>query len=240
MRKRFNEIRNSKLMAVDGVIGKVVDLLIQDDTWTVRYLVVNVQNTIPSRHVLISTSAILGCDFSKRIFSTTLDSQQVINSPRLDDNQPISRQYEEALVEHYGWPIYWLGRAVQLSPQTLEEFADADATQFVDENGSANLRSANEICGYQIIANDGEAGYMKDLVVTIDSWMVDFATAEATSWIPSESSMFSTKHIQSVNWSDRKITVDLRQQVLEPISSSKPETSIVGEPWSAQPYRPAT
>jgi hypothetical protein len=238
MRKRFKEFENMRLKSLDGVIGVVEDLLIQDDSWIVRYLVVKVQNTLPVRRVLISTSVIHGHDFAERIIPTTLDSQQVIKSPLLDHNQPVSRQYEEALVEYYGWPIYWLGRAVQLSPQTLEEFAAAEATQFVSENESADLRSAKEICGYRIMANNGDAGYMKDLVVNVRSWTVDYATAEPSSWLPSESSMFSTEHIENIEWADRKIVVDLQKQTLEPEPEFQP--AITGEPWSAQPFRPAT
>jgi hypothetical protein len=225
-------------MSIDGVIGKTSDLLISDDNWTVRYLAVDVRNTLPTRRVLISTAAIQGCDLSRHMIATTLDSRQVLSSPRFDDNQPVSRQYEEALVEHYGWPIYWLGRAVQLSPQTLEELADDGATQFVNENESANLRSANEICGYQVMANNGEAGYMKDLVINVDSWTVDYATAEPSSWLPSESSMFSTQHIQNIEWSERRILVDLRKQGLEP--APRPQAAITGESWPTQPFRPAT
>ena len=214
MNARFSEIKNTKLQTSNGVVGTVVDLLVDDKHWMVRYLVVATPTTSnePSKRVLVSPAAISDADIGARVITTALDSEHILASPSLDEAKSISRQYELALAEHYGWPIYWLGQTV-VPPQTLDHFA-TDADTVVEKDGESNLRSADEICGYQIRSRNGKAGVMQDLVINTRIWRVDNGVAESRTWLPLESSMFLTRHIQSVNWSRREITVDLSREAL--------------------------
>ena len=219
MKARFSEIKNSQLRAVDGPIGNIVDVLLEDEHWMIRYLVVSVQesSTVQPKQVLISPSAISNLDLESGVVNCNLDLKDVNSSPLLDDDQPISRQHEEALVEHYGWPVYWLGRIV-LPAQQLDALAGDDDALSVNENGDANLRSAAEICGYQIRSKNGRAGTMNDLVIDLEQWSVNNGVAESSTWLPSESSMFWISHVDSVDWSKREIIVDLSKEALLPQS----------------------
>lgn len=241
MRKRFSDIKNASLFTSDdhglNAIGKVVDLLVESDGWTVRYLVVS--TTAPlSRRVLIAPAAIRGCHFESDSISTSLTSQQVINSPLLKEDQPVSRQYEQALVDYYGWPIYWFGRTV-MNTRAMEAISSNHATKDVDETNETSLRSALEICGYRIQSQNGPAGIMKDLVIGIDSWTIELATAEPRSWVPTDSSMFPTSSISKVDWSQQQVWVDLRQAEVLPAADNQPHPSIIQKPWRA-PTFPAT
>ena len=216
MNARFSEIRNVELHAVDGLIGNVVDLLIEDKNWMVRYLVVAVVDgeSQHSKQVLVSPAAIAEVRVDDCVIVTSLDSQSIKSSPTLDAAKPVSRQHELALVDHYGWPIYWLGQTI-LPPQTLERMT-SEVDLPAEKAGDSNLRSAAEICGYRIQSRNGAAGIMDDLVVNLRLWRVVNGVAESSTWLPVESSMFSTMHIQSVDWSQREITVDLSQEALLP------------------------
>ena len=222
MNARFSEIKNTEIFAVDGPIGTVVDLLVEDGHWMIRYLVVELNSSVTSHssRVLISPAAIAEADLESRTIKTVLESHRVKNSPTLDDNQSVSRQHELALVEHYGWPIYWFGRTF-LPPQELDALAGGDQSLLVNESASVSLRSAREICGYRILSRNGNAGVMNDLVINLQKWSVVNGVAESSTWLPSASSMFSTRHIQSVDWSSREITVDLSREVLiaEPVAT---------------------
>ena len=220
MNARFSEIKNVELFATDQSIGKVVDLLIEDKNWKVRYLVVDILDnaSATSNRVLISPAAISKVALEDRSIICSLDSQRVKASPTLDAAKSVSRKHELALVEHYGWPIYWLGQTI-LPPQTLDRLA-GDTEPTAEKDGDSNLRSAVEICGYQIRSRNGKAGVMNDLVVNTRTWNVINAVAESSTWLPLESSMFSTKHVQTVNWSQREITVDLSREALVPQSFS--------------------
>ena len=219
MNARFLELKNTHLQTSDGRIGEVVDLLIDDKHWIVRYFVVTLEDSADtnSERVLISPASISDIDLEDRVLVTTLDSDRVQSSPSLDSQQPISRQHELALANHYGWPMYWLGQTM-LHPQTLDRLAGDTDLENVEDSDS-NLRSATEICGYQIRSRSGKAGVMNDLVINLRNWRVDNGVAESSSWLPLESSMFLTSHIESVNWSKREITVDLSREALLPFAN---------------------
>lgn len=239
MRKRFSDIKDTRLFTADDMslnpVGRIDDLLVEDVGWDIRYLVVTTDAPL-ARRVLISPAAIQSFDFDSRSMGTQLTAQQIVESPPVDSDQPISREYEQALVDYYGWPIYWFGRAF-VKPQTLDTIAADEATESVDETTSANLRSANEICGYQIESNQGPAGRVEDLVVHVDSWRIDHAKAHPNSWLPMESSMFSTRWISRIDWGNRTVHVDLRKPLLQPTQRRSDLPPITGEPLSAQPFR---
>ena len=216
MNARFSATKNLSLHASDGPIGKVVDMLVDDSHWMVRYLVVSLPNneTGESSQVLISPEAVSEIDFQTRTVTTTLDSERIKCSPSLDNAKSVSRQHELALADHYGWSLYWVGQAI-LSPQTLGRLV-SDVDLDAKDNESSNLRSAAEICGYQIRSRNGAAGVMNDLVINTRLWRVVNGVAESSTWLPSESSMFLTSHIESVNWPKREITVDLSREALLP------------------------
>ena len=226
MNARFSELKNNELHSVSGAIGKVVDLLIEDEHWKVRYLVVEVYGDFDSqsKKVLISPTAILDLDFEDNVITTELDAKRVKTSPLIDEAQPISRQHEEALVEHYGWPVYWLGRTI-MPAQQLDALASNDDALKVEESAAANLRSAAEICGYRIRSKNGNAGTMNDLVINLEKWSVDNGVAESSTWLPKESSMFWMSHVDSVDWSKREITVDLSREALLPQPARKLDSS---------------
>jgi sporulation protein YlmC with PRC-barrel domain len=218
MNIKFSDFTTFKVMAVDGVIGAVSDLLVDDDSWQVRYLVVDVKNTLPQRRVLISPVALASAKENEKLIATSLSSQQVIDSPEIDCANPISRQYEEALSDFYGWPLYWLGRTI-LTPQEIENASDESATTFVDEDKTSSLRSISEICGYQIEAKNGDAGFMKDVLIDSKNWNVDFAVAATSKWLPSKGSSFATSNISSVDWRRKVIVVNLAQAEVLPAAT---------------------
>ena len=237
MGRRFSEIKNSNLSSTDRKLGRVTDLLFEDNNWSIRYLVVNLGSLLTNRDVLIAPAAIASYDLATNTIATILTSQQAIGSPELDSDRPISREYEQSLVDYYGWPIYWFGRDIQMKPQVLSRLASDDVTDAVNEESASNLRSATEICGYEIQSQNGLAGVLRDLVVNLSSWTIDFATAELQPWIPRDGAVFSTKWISQVDWASQHINVDVSEAVLERFNPPIDQAAIVGGPLSARLLR---
>ncbi len=93
--------------ATDGSVGHVEDLIVEEEGWIVRYLVVDTRNWLAGRRVLISTEWIDAVDLLGRTVSLTLTRAQVRNSPPFDPSEPVNRQYEIHLYDYYGRPKYW-------------------------------------------------------------------------------------------------------------------------------------
>ena len=60
--RSINKSTGYHLRAVDGEIGHVDDFLIGEDSWRIRYLVVDTSNWIGGRSVLVSSEAVEGVD----------------------------------------------------------------------------------------------------------------------------------------------------------------------------------
>ena len=101
------EVKGYYIHAKDGEIGHVEDFIVDDETWTIRYLVVDTRNWLPSRDVLIAPSWIESVSWAENSVTVPLTTKEVKESPEYDPAQPVNRQYEVRLYDFYGRPAYW-------------------------------------------------------------------------------------------------------------------------------------
>ena len=90
--------------ATDGEIGHVSDFLVDNATWTLRYLIVDTGNWWPGKHVLLSPSAVTGIDWISQTISVNLKQDKIRSSPEWDPASLIHEDYEARLRDHYDWP----------------------------------------------------------------------------------------------------------------------------------------
>ena len=76
-----NELRGYHILATDGEIGHVDDVLIDEAGWTLRYLVVDTSNWIGGRSVLISAASIARIDSPGKKIHVTLTRDAVKAGP---------------------------------------------------------------------------------------------------------------------------------------------------------------
>jgi hypothetical protein len=93
--------------ASDGDIGHVCGMLIDDETWAVRYLVVDTSNWWMGRKVLIAPPWIESVSWGDRTVSVGLTRQAVKDAPAYDPEQSPARADEARLHEHYRRIGYW-------------------------------------------------------------------------------------------------------------------------------------
>ena len=93
--------------ATDGEVGHVEGFLIDDETWAVRYLVVNTSNWWLGHKVLIAPQWVGGVHWSDQTVSVDLDRAAVKAAPPYDPSAALDRPRETSLYTHYGRPPYW-------------------------------------------------------------------------------------------------------------------------------------
>jgi uncharacterized protein YrrD len=93
--------------ARDGDIGHVSDFIIDDETWAIRYLVVQTGNWLSGKEVLISPKWIQRVSWSQSKVFTSLSREEVRSSPHYSEQALLDRAYETDLFEHYGLIDYW-------------------------------------------------------------------------------------------------------------------------------------
>ena len=97
--------------ALDGDIGHVKDLLVEDRTWAIRYLIVDTSNWWRGHDVLIAPQWIESLSWPDAKVSVGLTRQAVQDAPAYDAAAHLDREQEQAMHEHYGRPGYWTAEA---------------------------------------------------------------------------------------------------------------------------------
>jgi len=93
--------------ATDGEIGHVDGMIVDDETWTVRYLVVNTSDWWMGHQVLVAPSWISDISWLEATVSVDLSREAVKNAPAYDPDELPDREQEKRTYEHYARPSYW-------------------------------------------------------------------------------------------------------------------------------------
>src|ERR1039457_6194193 len=107
MLSKAKTLEGYKRDSLDGEIGKVKEFYFDDRHWTIRYLVAETGTWLADRQVLISPYALGAVVREEQHITIDLTKKQIEDSPSLDSNKPVSRQFEEAYYGYYGLPVYW-------------------------------------------------------------------------------------------------------------------------------------
>jgi sporulation protein YlmC with PRC-barrel domain len=235
MLRSLNELEGYAIGATDGHIGKVADFLFDDEAWVVRYLVVDTGSWLSSRKVLISPIAIGEPSWTNRTLPASITRQQVQNSPDVDTDKPVSRQYELGYFGYYGYyPYYWgtsglwgasdypgtlmsgLGRGEPgVEPETLA--ADrARLAREIDEhrNDDPHLRSVNAVLNYSIEATDGEIGHVQGLLLDERTWGIRYLVVDTSNWWVGQRVLVAPAWIEGISWSERTVSINLTREAI--------------------------
>jgi hypothetical protein len=110
--QRLSPLLGGPVLALDGEIGVISDFYFDDDTWTVRYLVVDTGKWLRGRRVLLPLWALHAPDWQQARVPVRVTRKQVRHSPDVDTHRPVSRTMETASLSYYGYPAYWGGQAL--------------------------------------------------------------------------------------------------------------------------------
>ena len=93
--------------ASDGDLGHVEGMLVDDETWAIRYLIVNTSNWWLGHQVLIAPQWIDDVSWFDSKVSVKMTRQAIKDAPAYEPATPLDRAQETGLYEHYGRPGYW-------------------------------------------------------------------------------------------------------------------------------------
>lgn len=102
--------------ATDGDIGHVQGMLVDEDTWAIRYLVVDTSNWWLGHTVLIAPPWIKEVRWATRTVSVLMTRELVKTAPTFVSTTELNRLNEISLHRHYGRDGYWTAEAYQ--PET--------------------------------------------------------------------------------------------------------------------------
>ena len=100
------EVTGYHIEATDDDIGHVEDFIIDDETWEIRYMVVDTRNWLPGKKVLVAPRWIDRVSWDESKVYVSLSREAIKNSPEYQPDT-LNREYEEKLHDHYDRPKYW-------------------------------------------------------------------------------------------------------------------------------------
>jgi sporulation protein YlmC with PRC-barrel domain len=230
----LKKLENYKISATDGEIGQVKDFYFDDDSWTVRYLVVETGTWLASRKVMISPISVQAPDWLAQTLAVSITKSQVKSSPDIDTDKPVSRQNEEEYFGYYGYPAYWGGGGMWgegLYPYAMlpgyagygldrvEREREVEAhlanERARHRNDDPHLRSCNELIGYHIHATDGEIGHVAGFVVDDQTWAIRYLIIDTSNWWLGKKVLIAPHWITEVNWAEQTVAVDLSREFIK-------------------------
>jgi hypothetical protein len=204
------------LHSLDGEIGKVKEFYFDDLHWTIRYLIADTGNWLRSRQVLISPYALVAVIKKDQYIAVDLTQKQIEDSPSLDSDKPISRQFEEAYYGYYGWPMYWGGPYMWGYYPKIER--NSEKWKVSNPGGKAwdlHLRSTHAVSGHHVQAADGEIGHVDDFVIDDETWAIRYLVIDTRNWLPGKKILVSPQWIERVSWNESKAFFDHPREAIK-------------------------
>ncbi len=98
---RANAVIGYRLRSAKGEIGPIVDLIIDDLAWKIRFLIVDTGTWLNGRQVLLSTEGIREIEWKEEKIVIDVDRDAVKNSPPYDPDHKTTPEYATQLRLHY-------------------------------------------------------------------------------------------------------------------------------------------
>lgn len=204
---------NATIAATDGDIGRCKDGLFEEDSWVLRYLVVDTHKWLPFGHKLvISPISVDLADSTDHTLAIRLTREQIKNSPPLSEHEPVSRKYEKLLYQYYGYGQYWMGLGLwgaYAQPDSLVEATPEDVLrEEVEQEG--HLRSIVELEHYRVKCGENVVGHVVDFIFDEQTWSITAAVIDTENWPHGHGQhLLPVNKIDGIEWIGRYLSTTL-------------------------------
>jgi hypothetical protein len=203
-----------KIAAIDGEIGHVKDFYFDDNTWVIRYLVVDTGTWLAGRAVLLTPHAFGKWDQFEGALHIKLSRRQIEGGPSIDTHTPVSRKFEIDYYRYYGWPAYWTGSSMWGTSGYPMVMNSPDAAAAADSvrhhhRDDKHLQSSLAVKGYAIHASDGAIGHVAGFLINDRSWAIHNLVVDAGGWISCKEILIDPAAVERISYEDSTVFVRL-------------------------------
>jgi len=100
-----DELVGYRIHADDGEFGHVLDLIVDDQDWIVRYLEADTRHWLPGKKVLLAPAWVRSVNWEETAIRVGLTREAIKSAPAYDPSKAITHDYEIGLFKHYGKTI---------------------------------------------------------------------------------------------------------------------------------------
>lgn len=219
MLRSIKKLYGEKLGTAEGEIGFVKDFYFDDQSWAVRYIVVDTGTWLPGRQVLLSPHAFGSFYQDGDTLLVNLSRRQIEESPAIETHKPVSRQYEEEYYRYYGWPTYWdaagmtgLGGFPMAPPPHLVPIGEKGDHSSLAMGDDPHLRSTEAVTGYHIQTGEGVMGHVTDFMIDDRSWAIRHIVVQTGLWLSGKEIVISPAQIERISYEESKVFVNATKE----------------------------
>ncbi|MGF6604110.1 hypothetical protein P3T23_008865 [Paraburkholderia sp. GAS448] len=228
MLRSVRSLHGCVIRAFDGDIGSVNQVYFDDESWGVRYLVVETGNWLNDRQVLISPYSVERAAPPSHTVRVSLTRQQVRDSPNIDAHKPVSRQHEIEYLRYYSYPTYWGGPNLwgmgaypafdpgEAVPDAGPELPIRPIMHASRARADVHLRSTDAVKGYHLETADGSLGHVSDFIYDDEAWAIRYLIVDTHNWWPGgKEVLIATDWIHTVDWFASTVSTSLTREVIQ-------------------------
>lgn len=225
MEHNINSLKNYKIEANDGLVGEVKEFYFDDQSWKIRYLIVETGNWLAGRTVLIPFDSLVKEPWKTGLFPVNLTKEQVKNSPDVDTDKPVSRQQDLELYGHYAYQRYggsgfYAGSSAAAMALANDPIIDERLVKEADpkdkrSDDDIHLRSTAVLTNYHIHALDGDIGHVNDFILDDENGKISYLVVDTQNWFGGKKVLISIQNVKEINWSEHKIFLNIAKDLVE-------------------------
>lgn len=224
-------LENCPVKASDGDVGAVKDFLFDDQTWTIRWIVVDASHWLPGRQVLIHPSAFAPLELPPKPalpmmspgdsleLAVNLTKHEIEAGPHLGEDEPVTRDMEALLYDYYAWDPYWGpthfgGAALPNAEAPIVGDAAGREAELPPVDGAERVHSAASFKGYAVHALDGDIGHIENLLADDTKWEIRYLVIATRNWWPGKVVQLAPYAVKAVDWFGQRVAMNVsREQV---------------------------
>jgi hypothetical protein len=219
MLRSLKDLEHYTVSATDGDIGSVVNFLLDDERWAVRYIVISTSGVFDRRQVLVSPISFREIEWAPRRFHLALTRAKVKDSPNVDTDKPVSRQHERDYYHYYGYTPYWgcsglWGMGSYPGLLATEKWRETPVEHGIT-SGDIHLRSASEMRGYHVQGSDDAIGHIEDFIVDDATWEIRYLVVDTSNWWFGKKVLVAPRWASQISWEESKVHVDLSRDAIK-------------------------
>ncbi|MCJ7539085.1 MAG: PRC-barrel domain-containing protein [Desulfobacterales bacterium] len=106
--RSVKEVAGYHVAATDGKAGKVSDFIVDDNIWTIRYLVLDIQNSVKDKKVLLPPDWVNTVDWLSRVVNVDLSVDGINNCPEFNPAMPFGSD-TDSMISWSNWTKAYVG-----------------------------------------------------------------------------------------------------------------------------------
>jgi sporulation protein YlmC with PRC-barrel domain len=224
-----NRVKGYSVHAVGKRVGEVKDLLFDDLSWIIRYLVVDTSEWIPKAEVLLLMLSIAHIDWENQRIPVNLTLDDVKKSPDVESNLPVSRLKEQEIYAYFGRSPYW-GAGFSLGAQAIADIVSAQQGQFQErpqqDKVDSHLRSIKEVSGYHLISDGETLGTVSDFFVESSNWIIRYLIIDILNGPIDKQILFSPQWVSEISWNNQALNTKLQADRLISAPAYNPSANV--------------